>query len=110
MSTHNCVKELRGALLTSNNKLANLQIQVTDLKQVLKDQDREVNHRCCVSGVFAALPSILGTCYGNMGSCGIHRGNAPAANLGMPRETAGFLCSMCVHSDTTVTFMSLAIV
>ncbi|KAF6032249.1 RNF41 [Bugula neritina] len=33
LSTHNCVKELRSALQASNNKLTNVQIQVTDLKK-----------------------------------------------------------------------------
>ncbi|KAF6032219.1 RNF41 [Bugula neritina] len=42
LSTHNCVKELRSALQASNNKLTNVQIQVTDLKNQLKDQDREI--------------------------------------------------------------------
>ena len=42
MGTHNCVKELRGSLQTATNKLTNMQIQVTDLKTQLKDQEREV--------------------------------------------------------------------
>jgi len=42
MTTHNCVKELRGALQTTNNKLTNTQIQVTELKNQLKEQEREI--------------------------------------------------------------------
>ena len=43
MTTHNCVKELRGALQATNNKLTNTQIQVTELKNQLKEQEREVS-------------------------------------------------------------------
>ena len=42
MSSHNCVKDLRTALQNSNNKVANLQIQMADLKSRLKDHDGQV--------------------------------------------------------------------
>ena len=50
MESHNCVKELRSALQASNNKVTNIQIQVTDLKTQLKEQEREVgacDSLCC---------------------------------------------------------------